>query len=185
MSGQVPGLACTLAKLTGLGEEDPALEVCSLVNGGCACRGYFHCVCIVKHSPCPFISAWVPHPSCKELKLPGARAAGKRPRARGKGSPPFLGLRLGTPVGVHLPFSPSIPTLNCRVQEFKASLCEDREALGWEALLGDDKAGARIMLDKFRRTGPATPGLESLLLFDSLLLESLLVAVALGGSAGE
>lgn len=41
------------------------------------------------------------------------------------------------------------------------------------------------MLDKFRRTGPATPGLESLLLFDSLVLESLLVAVALGGSAGN
>lgn len=42
------------------------------------------------------------------------------------------------------------------------------------------------MLDKFRRTGPATPGLEILLLlFDSLFLESLLVAVALGGSAGN
>lgn len=42
------------------------------------------------------------------------------------------------------------------------------------------------MLDKFRRTGPATRGLEILLLlFDSLFLESLLVAVALGGSAGN
>lgn len=42
------------------------------------------------------------------------------------------------------------------------------------------------MLDKFRRTGPATPGLEILLLFDSLLLESLLVVtLALGGSAGN
>lgn len=76
------------------------------------------------------------------------------------------------------------------------SLSADQGALGWGAWLGDDRTGApgpsptletvRIVLDKFRRTSPASPGLEILLcLFDSLLLEPLLAALALGGSAGN
>ena len=68
-----------------------------------------------------------------------------------------------------------IPTLNCRVQESKTSLSEDREALGvgkpnWVMTEQGPQVPAppgekrRIVLDKFGRTGPASPGLGMLLL---------------------
>lgn len=79
---------------------------------------YLYC----KTFPHPFISAWVPHPSCEEIKLLGTRGQSSWEKARGKSSPPFWGLRLGTPVCIHLPFPHFIPTLKCRVQEFKTSL---------------------------------------------------------------
>lgn len=94
------------------------------------------------------------------------------------------------------PSSPFIiPTLNCRGQESKTSLSEDQEALGWGAWLGYDRAGApvpgptrekgKIMLDKFRRTGPASLALGCSFSYLTLLLKSLLVALPLGGSVGN
>ena len=94
------------------------------------------------------------------------------------------------------PSSPFIiPTLHCRGQESKTSLSEDQEALGWGAWLGYDRAGApvpsptrekgKIMLDKFRRTGPASLALGCSFSYLTLLLKSLLVALPLGGSVGN
>lgn len=70
----------------------------------------------------PPASSSLPEPLAQAVKRLNFQAPG----ARGKGGPLFLGLRLGTPVCIQVPSYPSIiPTLNCRVQEFKTSLSED------------------------------------------------------------
>lgn len=145
--------------------------------GGLCTRWELCFVCIVMHSP-PAPLPGAPDPSCESThRHRGSAHLGGVPSCRQRQASMFSA-RTGNLCLYPPPSSPFIiPTLNCRVQESKTSLSEDQEALGWGAWLGYDRAGApvpsptrekgKIMLDKFRRTGPARAGLGMrLLLFD-------------------
>lgn len=193
----MPGLSsCTLSELTGLEEEDPTLEVCSLGEGTCICRAYLHFICIVKPSPPPSLP--VSLTQAMKIKLPSTRDQscwGKAKSQRQRQASIFRARNGNSNPCIHLSSSPSIiPTLNCRVQEFRTGLSEDREALGWGAGLGSDKAGApgpgptREIESCLTSSGePAQPplALRSSFSYLTRFLGSLLVAVALGGSAGN